>query len=105
MRMICEQQTKCVACKTIIQKGELIVKHHISYYPERTIPVHNHCHTKIHCGSDFNHLAPDPRQTIRFYKSKRHLLNFDFAVVSKFFKRIEKLERYNRKHGKRFDLD
>lgn len=87
---------ECVACHE--EKESVIIEHHVSYYPERKVPVHRSCHTSIHAGTKYQHLMPDVRQIIRFYKQNIALVQWlhgDFErIVPKFFKKIEKIERF-----------
>ena len=91
----------CAACRKVIAAGEGVVRHHTSYFPQIRVPVHTTCHRKIHWGSDFEHLMPDPRQSIRFYRqdgsvfSPDERFNFNMSKrcfeseVPKFFNLIE----------------
>ena len=45
----------CPVCNTVIGNN-LYRKHHISYYPEKTILVHKKCHNKIHNTNEYPHL-------------------------------------------------
>ena len=56
----------CLACNKF--KKSPIIEHHVSYYPELKIPIHRSCHSKIHRGDKYQHLLPDARQVVRFYK-------------------------------------
>ena len=90
---------KCTACGKITDEN--IIMHHTSYYPEIKKPVHKSCHAKIHWGSDYQELAPDVRQTIRFYDSIAHILNADLGNrIPQFFDKVEKIEQYYKKHPK-----
>lgn len=63
--------TECQACHKIIEVGQLIVRHHITYFPEKTVFVHTRCHALIHKSkTQFQDLKPDPRQVVRWYKKK-----------------------------------
>ena len=99
------KRIRCNACKKMIEIGENKYMHHISYHPEIIVPVHASCHAKIHHGSDYQHLIPDPRQLIRFYyRHNIFLENWErdssitkhtfSKVVPKFFKKIERLSKY-----------
>jgi len=62
---------KCQACNKRIEFGQVIINHHISYYPEKIIQVHASCHIYIHVHkSRFQDLQPDRRQLIRWYRKK-----------------------------------
>ena len=45
----------CLVCNKIIGH-DFYERHHISYYPEITILVHQECHNKIHHTDDYPHL-------------------------------------------------
>lgn len=91
----------CAACRKVILVGEGVVRHHVSYFPEVKVPVHKTCHGKIHWGTDFEKLMPDPRQTIRYYRQEgSHTPDFRFNLsggkksfdnlVPKFFNLVER---------------
>lgn len=62
---------ECQACHKIIDIGQVIVNHHVSYYPEKIVKVHSRCHGLIHKSkSPYKELQPNPAQTRRWYKSK-----------------------------------
>lgn len=92
----------CAACRKVVGVGEGVVRHHVSYFPQVRVPVHTTCHRKIHWGTEFERLMPDPRQTIRFYRqagtvmSPDQRFNLDLSKrcfeteVPRFFNLIEK---------------
>lgn len=62
---------ECQACHKIIEIGQIIVRHHITYFPEKTIPVHKSCHSRIHVGRTmYQDLRPDYRDLLRWNKKK-----------------------------------
>lgn len=62
---------ECQACHKTIEIGQIVVNHHVTYFPEKVIPVHTSCHTCIHVGHTlYQELRPDPRQVTRWYKKR-----------------------------------
>lgn len=60
---------ECLACHKMIEIGQTVINHHISYFPEKVIQVHNACHNHIHKSeSRYPELVPDARQVIRWYR-------------------------------------
>lgn len=67
------EPTECQACHKMIDIGQVIVRHHTSYFPEVIINVHRSCHSRIHVGHTmYQELRPDQRQMIRWYKKLNH---------------------------------
>lgn len=70
--MMAQQQllSVCAFCNTGISPEDR-VKHHISYFPEITIDLHNSCHTKLHRNTNISHflksLLPPPGHASKFY--------------------------------------
>lgn len=65
------EPVECHACHKIINIGQVIVNHHVSYYPEKIVKVHGRCHGLIHKSkSPYKDLQPNPAQTRRWYRSK-----------------------------------
>ena len=60
--VICEVCGKYVECISA-------TKHHISYYPELTIPVHHKCHQKIHHTDLYTYLKPPVGDSKDFYNN------------------------------------
>ena len=60
----------CPVCNKEIEPNQ-VVNHHISYFPEKTIPVHKSCHNRIHQTSEFQHLKPKKGEAEKFYQRKR----------------------------------
>ena len=58
--------------KIIYNPSVKIVCHHISYYPEKTIPVCIRCHNRIHHSDKHPHLKPSQKRPGRI-KKKREL--------------------------------
>jgi len=75
----------CVACHE--EKDSIIINHHVSYYPSKTVLVHRSCHGKIHAGVAYQHLRPDARQVIRFYHNYRLFWDIDKDITA-FFKLV-----------------
>jgi len=68
---------ECQACYRNIEVGQVIINHHVSYYPEKTIQVHASCHIYIHVHKSLRQdLQPDLRQLIRWYRQKGVLWRF-----------------------------
>lgn len=65
----------CVVCGEKKKDGFELIKHHISYYPERIAHVHFHCHAWIHDElTNKNKIwilyeSEDPK---KFYKEKNN---------------------------------
>lgn len=64
-----DEEKTCGACGLIICKAQRLIMHHISYFPEITMPVHNSCHAKIHAVNhpELKHLLPTKSDTQKFY--------------------------------------
>lgn len=83
-----KEPIECQACHKTIEIGDIIVNHHITYFPEKIIPVHTSCHTRIHVGKTmYQHLKPDPRQVTRWYKKRNsnyvyHTYAFDHQFTT-----------------------
>lgn len=97
---------QCKACGKMIEKGQQKLMHHTSYFPEVKVHVHKSCHAKIHWGTDYQHLMPNPSQTQRFYRTiltndvrfNNNIMTKGFStVVPQFFNQIEKIEMYFKK--------
>jgi len=50
-----------------IELPEVLINHHISYFPEKTITVCGKCHNEIHHTSKYPDLKPKPGDSTRFY--------------------------------------
>ena len=61
------------ACEVCGEKIELMkeIAHHVSYFPEKVIIVHQSCHNKIHKTDKFLHLKPSNEEIARFYGESR----------------------------------
>ncbi len=59
----------CAACKKPIAKNKGLW-HHVSYFPEKVLPVHHDCHDKIHKKpkSEYPDLTPPKGDSLVFYK-------------------------------------
>jgi hypothetical protein len=65
------EPTECQACHKIIAIGQVLVKHHVSYFPEKIVNIHRSCHSRIHVGKTmYQELRPDPRQVKRWYEKR-----------------------------------
>ena len=70
------QPILCNACDKMIYVGQVIIRHHVTYFPEQIVIVHVGCHNHIHMTpSKYPHLKPDPRQVTRWYKKLNHNRN------------------------------
>ena len=70
-RLKATEPIECQACHLNIEIGQTVINHHLTYFPEKVIKVHESCHTSIHTqNSKYPELKPDPRQVIRWYKKK-----------------------------------
>ena len=82
-----ELNQTCYACKKSDNNSK-IIEHHISYYPEIKVPVHNSCHTKIHRGTAFQELRPNKDDVDKFYgtnysnRGKRLVIDISRELVS-----------------------
>lgn len=65
----------CEVCGKYVECGSA-TKHHISYYPELTIPVHHKCHQKIHHTDLYTHLKPPVGDSKDFYNSVKNPANW-----------------------------
>ncbi len=60
----------CAACGVGIDpRGQLYIRHHVSYFPPNTVIVHLACHAAIHLQGRHPHLAPPKGDAARFYGS------------------------------------
>ena len=82
-RQINNSDEFCYVCKTkkISSKKEIkeifdidlpnvLLNHHVSYFPENTIPVCRKCHNLIHKTDNYPDLKPDSHEIRRFYAPK-----------------------------------
>lgn len=81
---------QCRACKRLFLPEQIIVNHHVSYFPEKIVQVHKSCHSRIHVGKTmYQDLRPDPRQTVRWYRnlgqSYFHSSDASEETIIKFF--------------------
>lgn len=77
--------TECYACHNIIEVGQTIINHHISYFPENIVKVHGGCHTKIHgFKSKFPYLKPNPAQVRRWYSKKGSIVSNYYLYANDF---------------------
>ena len=60
----------CAACRKPFTDWEKKHKHHVSYYPSWTVPVHVSCHRYIHNSDRYPHLKPTDSDTRKYYKHK-----------------------------------
>ena len=73
----------CEACQEPIDIWDA-VRHHVSYFPEEIVNVHQKCHMEIHRTDKYLHLRPAQDDTDRYYKK------------GKFANYVEKLSGLNR---------
>lgn len=71
-------------CDICLNKA--VQKHHISYFPEETMPVCDRCHRKIHSGfypvlAKFLKYAPGEAKI--FYDQKERISNFLYHLTNK----------------------
>lgn len=67
----------CAACGVPIVEGcQTPIRHHVSYYPERVVQVHQGCHLTIHRTNKYPHLKPPDGDAEEWYAeraaSRRH---------------------------------
>ena len=59
---------KCHFCEALA-----VQKHHISYFPEKTIAVCSACHVRIHFTKDPNYVQYKKGDSVFFYSMKKRL--------------------------------
>ena len=67
----------CELCGT---EAKRITRHHIAYYPCKTVMVCRGCHNRIHKG-DWKHLCPPNRHIRIFMSRKNYMINTHGALV------------------------
>lgn len=67
-------KTICEACYQPIDdfSGKSSPRHHVSYFPEETIIVHQNCHIEIHRSDKYLHLRPPDDDKDRFYHKGKY---------------------------------
>lgn len=65
----CQDLPVCVLCNKKIPIQSVHV-HHITYFPEKTIPLHASCHLRLHKGGSHSELLPPDGDSEKFYKRK-----------------------------------
>lgn len=66
-----KEPVQCAACHRIIRPDQIILRHHISYYPEKLVNVHSSCHRLIHVPKPkYPELVPDRKQLLRWFRKK-----------------------------------
>lgn len=91
----------CIVCKTSIEEMDK-VEHHISYNPEKKIPLHRSCHTKIHHSKDPKWDKIKPRKEIEMgYPLIRTLQIRKDTLIDLNTKKLQ----YEAKIGKRISVD
>lgn len=66
---------KCELCP-----NPATIKHHISYFPEETIPVCEKCHKAIHAGKHPSLIKYKKGDAQTFYRQQKKLQNFLFKL-------------------------
>lgn len=66
---VIEKMDKCQVCGEQINK-EMLVEHHTSYNPEKTIKICRFCHSKIHNTDKYPNLKPEPPKRRESYSEK-----------------------------------
>ena len=75
------EKRSCFVCGS----EEKIVQHHVSYFPEKTIPVCLNCHTKIHGDMNFMpELTPPIGDSLTYYGKKEPLtpMKLDLIIIN-----------------------
>jgi len=87
----------CAVCKEEIEPKQL-VKHHISYFPEKKVFVHRKCHPIIHRSKDKRYLKLKPKEgeAAKFYGGYRILIDLDDKII-KVVEELAKAEKRSRK--------
>ena len=80
-------------CELCNKEFNLITRHHISYFPCKTIMVCRGCHSRIHKG-DLKHLCPPIRHIRIFLAKKNYMRNTHGALL----RPLNKKELFLRKH-------
>ena len=62
---------RCAACNAALDPWEEPpIRHHVRYFPEDVVIVHERCHANIHLQDQYPNLRPPPGEAEKFY-SKR----------------------------------
>jgi hypothetical protein len=62
----------CGACgEGIDAENDVYIRHHVTYFPESVVIVHDACHAAIHLGGKHPNLAPPSGDAERFYGWRR----------------------------------
>ena len=62
---------KCMVCFGNTEKEFTLIKHHVSYFPEKIAVVHYECHRKIHDGKVPSLIQYADGDSRRFYELKK----------------------------------
>ena len=65
----------CLKCPTFDEDGKIIslIKHHVSYFPEKITHVHKHCHDVIHSTKNHVLIQYDDGDGRKFYDNIKSL--------------------------------
>ena len=66
---------RCMACFGNPEKEFTLIKHHVSYFPEKIAFVHYLCHRKIHDGNVSSLIQYADGDSRKYYGSKREAMN------------------------------
>ena len=101
----------CVVCHEKIYGN--VIRHHISYFPEKIVYVDNSCHAKIHLQKQYPHLAPSEGHAKIFYdeikaerkrekleRQEEKRIEDEMKVIQKQAQRLDRMyeHRYNREY-------
>ncbi|MBN2331038.1 MAG: HNH endonuclease [Candidatus Aenigmarchaeota archaeon] len=86
----------CAVCGRSLDRRD-VIRHHVSYKEEKTIPVCRSCHLKIHKSQKMPNLKPDEEDKKKFYERKR---NCEYCGQE--FKSKKAVERHEKVCYKRY---
>jgi len=69
--MIVNKRSMCIVCFKEPEKDFVLIKHHISYFPEVIAYVHYKCHRKIHDTPLSQFIQYKEGDSRKFYEMKK----------------------------------
>lgn len=73
----------CAACKTPLEAP--VVRHHVSYDPEKTVQVHKRCHMEIHHTDKHPELRPCDHRCAWNFRLHRRMAQLVDEIVRKWY--------------------